>query len=163
MKKSVKILIGVISALIILWGTVCFFNEFIVARTIAEKEDYKKEIVLIVEDNGKKNIEKITINDLKTKYDYDIYYYGLDSVIVKINDEEIDLKKALVNEKITMKEIIEQAESDEKNGVIKSEMYKDGGSMEYYYDNYTIIKCNSLDGNRDVYIGIPEMNLNSVK
>ena len=42
-------------------------------------------------------------------------------------------------------------------------MYKDGGTMMYWYGTYTIIKSNSLDGNKDVYIGIPEMNLNSVR
>lgn len=42
-------------------------------------------------------------------------------------------------------------------------MYKEGGSKEYHYDNYTIIKMHSLDGNRDVYIGVPNMNLNDLK
>lgn len=36
-------------------------------------------------------------------------------------------------------------------------MYDDGGSMEYRYDNYCIIKSNSLDGNKDVYIS--ELNV----
>ena len=42
-------------------------------------------------------------------------------------------------------------------------MYKEGGTKEYYYGTYTIIKSHSLDGNRDVYIGIPEMRLNMVR
>ena len=35
--------------------------------------------------------------------------------------------------------------------------------MIYFYDTYTIIKSYSLDGNRDVYIGVPEMRLNDVR
>ena len=157
MGKGVKILIGLIIALIILWGIV------FIGRDIDKTQNSQIQFVLEVKENSEKNIEKITVGELKSKYNYNIYYYGLESVTIKINNEEFDLKKALAKEKITMEEIIEQAKCDEKNGAIKSEMYKDGGSMEYYYDNYTLIKCNSLDGNRDVYIGIPEMNLNSVK
>lgn len=62
-----------------------------------------------------------------------------------------------------MEQIIEQAEADKENEVINADMYKEGGTMIYWYGTYTIIKSHSLDGNRDVYIGIPEMNLNSVR
>ena len=57
-----------------------------------------------------------------------------------------------------MEEIITKANKDIPNAVL----YDDGGSMEYHYDNYTIIKCNTLDGNRDVYIGDKTMTLNDV-
>ena len=30
-------------------------------------------------------------------------------------------------------------------------MYKEGGTMIYFYDTYTIIKGHSLNGDRDVY------------
>ena len=43
-----------------------------------------------------------------------------------------------------------------------AEMYKDGGSMEYYYDNYTIIKFATLSGNRDVYIGTKDLRLTDI-
>ena len=39
---------------------------------------------------------------------------------------------------------------------------KDGGTTMWYYEDYTIIKRHSLDGNRDVYIGIPEMRLKDI-
>ena len=41
-------------------------------------------------------------------------------------------------------------------------MYKVGGSMEYQYDTYTIIKCHTVDGNRDVYIGTKDLKLTDV-
>lgn len=49
-----------------------------------------------------------------------------------------------------------------KRWKIKADMYKDGGSMEYHYENYTIIKCHTVDGNRDVYIGTKDLKLTDV-
>ena len=83
------------------------------------------------------------------KYDYNIY--GYDGIVnIKIAGKEYSLKEALLENKITMEEIIEKASKDEKDGKITAEMYKDGGSMEYHYDNYTIIKfaTNNSFGNR---------------
>ena len=62
-----------------------------------------------------------------------------------------------------MEEIIAKANQDEKDGKIKTDMYKDGGSIEYHYDNYTIIKFHTLDGNRDVYIGTKDMTINDLE
>lgn len=42
-------------------------------------------------------------------------------------------------------------------------MYKDGGSMEYPYDNYTIIKFTTLSRNGDVYIGTKNLKLTDIK
>ena len=74
--------------------------------------------------------QKITTNGLDKKYDNDIYYYGLESVDIEINDEKIDLKEALLTDKFTMEEIIEQAEKDSKAGIIGSDMYKEGGCLK---------------------------------
>ena len=96
------------------------------------------------------------------KYDYTIYGYD-GSVNIKIDGKDYSLKEALIENKITMEEIIAKANQDEKDGKIKVEMYKDGGSMEYHYENYTIIKYHTLDGNRDVYIGTKDLKLNNIK
>ncbi len=125
--------------------------------------NYEFNYLLNPKVSDKNEKEKITTDKLDKKYEYDIYYYGLESVEIEINNEKIDLKEALLTDKITMEQIIEQAEKDSKAGIIGSDMYKEGGSMIYFYDTYTIIKSHSLDGNRDVYIGIPEMRLNMVR
>ena len=91
------------------------------------------------------------------KYNYSIYAYD-GSVNIKINGKEYSLKEALLENKITMEDIINKANNDFPNAV----SYDDGGSTEYRYDNYTIIKCNTLNGNRDVYIGTKDMTLNDV-
>ena len=96
------------------------------------------------------------------KYNYTIYAYD-GSVNIKIDGKEYSLKDALLESKITMEEIIQKANKDLDNNKITGDMYKDGGSMIYQYDTYTIIKCHTIEGNRDVYIGTKEMTLNDVR
>jgi len=73
-----------------------------------------------------------------------------------------ELKDALLNNKITMEEIIAKANIDLKNKKITGDKMFDGGSAEYYYEDYTILKCHKVDGNRDVYIGVPYMRMKDV-
>ncbi len=75
----------------------------------------------------------------------------------------MSLEDALRSGKMTIDGILIKANQDVSDGTIRSEVYKDGGTTEWYYDTYTIIKRHSLDGNRDVYIGVPEMRLNNIK
>lgn len=91
--------------------------------------------------------------------DFNLYYYGLDEVNVKVDNKEMSLEKALKSGKITLNGIVEKANTDIQDATI----YKDGGSLEYHYKDYTIIKVHKEDGNRDVYIGIPKMELNDLK
>lgn len=104
---------------------------------------------------------KIVDKNETDKYDYDVYGYD-GSVNIRIDGKDYSLKEALLENKITMEEIIAKANKDEKDGKIKADMYKDGGSMEYHYKNYTIIKCHTVDGNRDVYIGTKDLKLTDV-
>ena len=106
-------------------------------------------------------VYKILDNSETDKYDYNIYgYNGI--VNIKIDGNEYSLKEALLENKITMEEIIGKENKDEKDGKITAKMYKDGGSMEYHYENYTIIKCHTVDGNRDVYIGTKDLRLTDI-
>lgn len=124
--------------------------------------DYENNFLLKINVSEKKETQKITVDELKEKYNYDIYYYGLESIKIKINGEEIDLKEALKTGKITMEQIIEQAEKDRQAGIISDDILKDGGTKIYDYGSYIIIKRHSIIGAEkgyieDVYIGIPEM------
>ena len=97
------------------------------------------------------------------KQDFNLYYYGLDEVTVKVNDKTMPLEEALRSGKLTLQGIIAKANKDIEANSIEGDIYKDGGSMEYRYNGYTIIKCHKLNGNRDVYIGIEGMKLNDVE
>ena len=95
-------------------------------------------------------------------YDYSIYVCD-GSINILIDGEEISLRQALLGKKITMEQILERADKELNEGNITGETYQDGGSKEYHYDNYTIIKLNremTIDiTNRDVYIVSKDMRL----
>lgn len=115
---------------------------------------------LIFHDKQPQTNEKIhtIINKDETdKYDYNIYEYD-GNVSITVDGKYYSLRDALLNNKITMNEIISKANKDIKDAIV----YKDGGSIEYHYPNYTIIKMHKEDGNRDVYIGSPELNINDI-
>lgn len=101
------------------------------------------------------NSKEIDKNDI----DYNLYYYGLDEVNITIDNKTMPLKDALRSGKMTIDGLVIRANKDFPN----AEVYKDGGSIVYHYDNYTIIKMHKLDGNRDVYIGTKDMTINNVK
>jgi len=123
-----------------------------------------EEFELTVKKADTRNKTKILNNqDLyKDNSDFDLYYYGLNEVNIFVDNKTMSLEDALRSGKMTIDGILARANQDESDGKIKSAMYMDGGTTEWYYEDYTIIKCHSLDGNRDVYIGIPEMRLNNL-
>ena len=123
-----------------------------------------EEFKLTVKEANNKNKTKILNNQelYKNNSDFDLYYYGLDKVNILVDNKTMSLEDALKSGKMKIDGILVKANQDESDGKIKSKMYKDGGTTEWYYEDYTIIKCHSLDGNRDVYIGIPEMRLDNI-
>lgn len=108
-----------------------------------------------------KNIEKIhtIIDEGETDvYDYNIYSYE-GSVNIIIDGKEISLRNALLDDKISMEDIIAKAEKDFPDAI----SYDDGGTREYHYQDYTIIKMNTIDGNEDIYIGKSDITLNDLE
>lgn len=103
-------------------------------------------------------IKTIVANEETDKYSYNIFSKGGDFEI-KIDGAIYDLRDALLNDKITMEEIIQKANKDIPNAI----SYDDGGSMVYHYEDYTIIKYHTLDGNRDVYMGMKGISLNDIQ
>lgn len=93
-------------------------------------------------------------------YEYMVYSYGLDKVYINLGTGLIPLSMALRDNLITMEDIIEKCDRDVEKGIIPDILYKDGGSRIYKYDGYTIIKYNTLEGNKDIYIGTPDIDIN---
>lgn len=88
-----------------------------------------------------------------SKYDYSVY--SLDGIVnIVIDGKTMSLRDALLNNKITMEEIIAKANRDFGDNAI---MLKDGGTIEYRYNTYTLIKRHTLEGDRDVYF-MPSKN-----
>jgi len=101
---------------------------------------------------------KIVDKNETDTYNYDVYVYD-GSVNIRMDGKDYSLKEALLEDKIRMEEIIKKANKDIPNAI----SYDDGGSIEYHYENYTIIKCHTLDGNRDVYIGSKDMTIHDLE
>ena len=122
--------------------------------------EYNSEYTLNItrkEDDSNIKRELITDKNFEQKHGYNVYYYGLEKVKVLQNGKEIDLKEAISKDNAIIEKIVLKAEKDTGLGIVKNYgMYKDGGTEEYEYDNYNIIKSNRLAGensrNRDVYI-----------
>lgn len=117
---------------------------------------------LIFENGDSKDIKTVIKNGETAAYDYSIYTYG-GSVKIKLGNEILDLRDAILNNKINMEDIIQKCKKDVEENKIKSDMYMDGGSMEYRYEDYWIIKANTLDGNKDVYISRPNILFDDIK
>ena len=133
------------------------------ATKIELKSAENFELKFSKKSNSGSKIEKI-LDKSETKklgiysYDYNIYSYN-GTVNIIVDGKETSLRNALLENKIRMEEITAKANKDFPNAV----SYDDGGSMEYHYKNYTIIKVHKLDGNRDVYIGEPKLKINDLK
>lgn len=91
--------------------------------------------------------------------DTNLYYYGLDEVLITIKGFTMPLETALEKGRITLDGIIASANQDVSDGVIEELVYEDGGSQVYKYPDYTIIKYHTIYGNRDVYIGTADMDI----
>ena len=115
----------------------------------------------MIEPNQK---EKIISKDEIKGINYNIYAFegnvavNLNSTSTELTENSISLRDALLQNKITIEEIMEKADKDIPNAL----SYDDGGSREYHYDNFTIIKLNRLDGNKDIYIGKPNLRLRDI-
>ena len=107
--------------------------------------------------------------DENDKYDYDIYSYNGDVKVI-IDNEIFTLRDALLNDKITVEEILEKAEKDvEKYKNTYKTGIADGGTVEYYYNDYIILKLNRISltaegeyTNKDMYIGDIFMDVSDV-
>lgn len=109
-------------------------------------------------DMGVKQIAKINQFD---NTDFEVYTLGGDVTITIEQDMVYSLEDALNQKIITVNSILEQAKLDEEYGICETAFYKDGGSTEYRYKDYTILKFNTLDGNKDLIIGMSDSIINN--
>ena len=119
---------------------------------------YEKFEISVKESQNKKKTKILNNTELdKNNSDYDLYYYGLDEVNIFLDNKTMSLEEALRSGKMTIDGILIKANQDVSDGKIKSEMYKEGGTTEWYYNDYNIVKKHTLSGNRDVYILRPDL------
>ncbi len=104
--------------------------------------------VISLDINNDQEIKEVLSFNNNMSINNKLYYYGLNKVNVNVNDKEYELSNYIKDNKITIDNII--------NDMELIETYRDGGSKLYkskQNNNYKILKCNIVNGNKDIYIG----------
>lgn len=118
-----------------------------------------RDFKLVINENGNNKFEKVLVADEANEVvsfghlgDVNVVTYGVD-VTVNADGKSVKLKEALEKSFITPQAITVMANRDVRLNLAAETVYRDGGSREYVYDNYKIIKYHTEDGKRDLYIG----------
>ena len=156
MKRRIILIIVIILIIIFVIGIFAIINRNKTERRtndilkISESDslNYTKSFDLIYNQSKDKNI-----NLLYKTEKYSIKALRGDVQILKQN-KIYSLTDALMNNIITFNDILQQIDLDKKYGFCKVSEYLDEGSIEYLYENYTILEINEKNGNTDLIIGM---------
>ena len=136
-------------------------NNYVI-KTDDIRTDGFEEFELSVKESAEKSLRIVLNNSSINPYgqDYDLYYYGLSDVYASVDGITIPLEEALKYGKLSIESLI----ADSKRlASLKRIVYNDSaenGCAVYEYSDFKIIKYNTADGNRDIYIGSSDMNTN---
>ena len=120
-----------------------------ICRYSVKSSNYAKKISLVY--NQRKDLGIKTIFDTG---EYELKTFGGDVQAVIDGDMIYNLEDALNQKVINPDDILEQAKIDLKFGICEGRFFKDGGSIEYGYKDFTILKLNGLSGDKDFIIGM---------
>lgn len=158
MKKKVIILILVIIVL----ALVIIMAE-ILKNNIENKKEKTNISYISFGSDTKMEVDKSKKEKIMQYNDYSIYFYDIKEVQFEYKGKTINLKESLKSKEINIEQVIKQSEEDVKNDKAYSTICLDGGSKLYKYDDFSILKMNSADGNKDVYIGQRNMGMSGVE
>lgn len=112
----------------------------------------------------KKEFIPVVTPSTNEKYNYSVY---IDTTQYYLNfnykGKMINLKEELIMDKININDILEQIKEDVKEKKVTKKEYIDGEYFKYEYPEYSIIVCNTKDGNKDIYIGNQDMKVEDIK
>ena len=138
-------------------------TEFpVICEYSLESSSYEKKFELTYMGRKYMGVKKIAEKNQFDNLDFGVYTIAGDVSITIEGDMVYSLEDALSQSVITVQDILEQAKADKKYGFCEEAYYSDGGSIEYRYSTYTILKYNTLDGNKDLVIGMPGTIINQV-
>lgn len=138
-------------------------TEFpVICEYSLESSSYEKKFELTYMGRKDMGVKKIAEKNQFDNLDFGVYTIAGDVSITIEGDMIYSLEDALSQSVITVQDILEQAKADKKYGFCEEAYYSDGGSIEYRYSTYTILKYNALDGNKDLVIGMPGTIINQV-
>ena len=122
---------------------------------------YEKKYDLTYHGRKDMGIKQIAKTNQFDNINYGLYTLAGDITVTIEQDMVYSLENALNEKIISVQSILDQAKEDEKYGICEASFYSDGGSIEYRYKDYTILKFNSLDGNKDLIIGFSGTIINN--
>ena len=138
-------------------------TEFpVICEYSLESSNYEQKFELTYMARKDMGVKKIAEENQFDNLDFGVYTIAGDVSITIEGDMVYSLEDALTQGVITVQDIIEQAKQDLKYGFCEEAYYQDGGSREYRYTEYTILKYNTLDGNKDLVIGMQGSIINQV-
>lgn len=162
MKKNNILLIVIIIIIGLIILSIWFMNkneavDVYKRNQVSTENNNQYTFELMYENNGNDKLAVVITKGEIANYDYNIYVYD-GEIKIKVDNEEVYLRNALLNNKINMSDIIEKCMKDVEDNTITSDMYMDGGTIIYKYNSYWIIRENKLEGQKDVYITKPNIN-----
>lgn len=123
-------------------------------------------MIILINIHPKIDIEYFRINHsslavLNKVYRYqerNVYYYGIDSAMFcDKKDNCYSVVAAIKNKQTTFDKFKEYLEKELSQENLTKLMLFDGGTSIYKKGGYSVIFCNTIDGNKDIYIGNDEM------
>jgi len=136
----------VIVCLIVIILILAFYKVINIKKDDTNIEKNKNIEILYTQNNSK--LESIVDN---------VYTYG-GNVLIKVNNTEYNFKEAIEKNIITIDELLNKAKEDSQNQICTEEIFDDGGSLQYRYSDYTILKYHERSGNEDIVIGMKRWN-----
>lgn len=137
--KPIKYMMWTITIIFIVLINILLVIDMTTVKTIIKQNFY------IEEKNNCNTLEKIEMNG------YNLYLDCVDVVYETKDYYQMPLENALKEKKLTRKKI--------KNKLSLKNMLKDGGTATYtnQEENISIILCNTIEGNKDIYVGSANM------
>ena len=118
------------------------------------------EVNIIVPEKNIPTIITVEATECKTKNyieltDYNVYTYCLDHLMLFENNNLVELKNYVPDKPEFITELISNLELETELDDGGTKIYKD--KTDYTNAGLTLIKCNTFDGNKDIYIGPKDM------
>ena len=127
-----------------------------------ESSNYTNKFELNYHQRKDKGLKTIIDKHDNSEYEYNVYTFGGDVDFTIEEDMVYTFEKAIEEKVITVEDILTQASIDAEYGICYRGDYSDGGSVEFLYDDYTILKYSTLDGLEDLVIGYKGQIINDV-
>lgn len=128
---------------------------------VCDTEEFNNNDLLIrIEEAKNKEIKQLIFPEVSSyvkPLNYKLYSYGLEKIIITVEDKEYALEEALRQNKVTIENIVKFLENGALYGNWQKNNYDDGGSIMYKNFEFAFLKCNTLAGNKDYYIGNIDM------